>query len=47
MRNGVHEIRRLYIASRSENKILKFDLDFKPMKFECKLADNPEFLLHV
>ena len=36
-----------YIASRSENKILKFDSDFKPMKFECKLADNPEFLLHV
>ena len=38
---------RFYIASRSENKILKFDSDFKPMKFECKLADNPEFLLHV
>ena len=36
-----------YIASRSENIILKFDSDFKPMKFECKLADNPEFLLHV
>jgi hypothetical protein len=36
-----------YIASRSENSILKFDSDFKPMKFECKLADNPEFLLHV
>ena len=35
------------IASRSENIILKFDSDFKPMKFECKLADNPEFLLHV
>ncbi|HME56731.1 MAG TPA: hypothetical protein VKF63_00215 [Terracidiphilus sp.] len=38
---------RLYIASRSENNILKFDSDFKLMKFECKLADNPEFLLHV
>ena len=38
---------RFYIASRSENKILKFDSDFKPMKFECKLADNTEFLLHV
>ncbi len=37
----------LYIASRSENNILKFNSDFKPMKFECKLADNPEFLLHV
>ena len=37
----------LYIASRSEDIILKFDSDFKPMKFECKLADNPEFLLHV
>jgi hypothetical protein len=36
-----------YIASRRENIILKFDSDFKPMKFECKLADNPEFLLHV
>ena len=38
---------RLYIASRSENNILKFNSDFKLMKFECKLADNPEFLLHV
>ena len=38
---------RLYIASRSENKILRFDSDFKLMKFECKLEDNPEFLLHV
>jgi hypothetical protein len=36
-----------YIASRSENIILKFDSDFKLMKFECKLADNPEFLLHI
>ncbi|WP_457091497.1 hypothetical protein [Microvirga sp. P5_D2] len=36
-----------YIASRSEKIILKFDSDFKPMKFACKLADNPEFLLHV
>ena len=36
-----------YIASRTENVILKFDSDFKPMKFDCKLPDNPEFLLHV
>ena len=36
-----------YIASRSENIILKFDSDFKLMQFDCKLADNPEFLLHV
>jgi hypothetical protein len=36
-----------YIASRTENIILKFDSDFKPMKFDCKLPDNPEFLLHV
>ena len=35
------------IASRTENLILKFDANFKPMKFECKLPDNPEFLLHV
>ncbi len=36
-----------FIASRTENFILKFDANFKPMKFECKLPDNPEFLLHV
>ena len=36
-----------YIASRTENYILKFDFDFKPMKFDCALPDNPEFLLHV
>jgi hypothetical protein len=36
-----------YIASRTENVVLKFDSDFKPMKFDCKLPDNPEFLLHV
>jgi hypothetical protein len=36
-----------YIASRTENIILKFDSDFKPMEFQCKLTDNPEFLLHV
>ena len=35
------------IASRTENYILKFDASFKPMKFDCKLPDNPEFLLHV
>jgi hypothetical protein len=36
-----------YIASRTENCILKFDASFKPMKFDCTLPDNPEFLLHV
>jgi len=36
-----------YVASRTENIILKFDSDFKPMKFDCNLPDNPEFLLHV
>jgi len=36
-----------YIASRTENFIVKLDADFKPMKFECTLPDNPEFLLHV
>jgi hypothetical protein len=35
------------IASRTENSILKFDANFKPMQFECKLPDNIEFLLHV
>jgi hypothetical protein len=36
-----------YVASRTENFILKFDSAFKPMKFRCDLPDNPEFLLHV
>ena len=36
-----------YVASRTENTILKFDQDFRPMKFHCDLPDNPEFLLHV
>jgi hypothetical protein len=36
-----------YIASRTEKRILKFDAKFKPMKFQCKLPDDPEFLLHV
>lgn len=35
-----------YVASRTDQKILKFDSDFKPMKFDCKLPDDPEFLLH-
>jgi hypothetical protein len=39
--------RHFYIASRTENVILKFDSDFKPMEFQCELTDNPEFLLHV
>jgi len=37
----------VYIASRTENVILKFDSSFKPLKFRCELPDNPEFLLHV
>jgi len=37
----------LYVASRSEKTILKFDSNFKPMNFDCKLTDAPEFLLHV
>jgi hypothetical protein len=36
-----------YVASRTENVILKFDFDYRPMKFRCELPDNPEFLLHV
>jgi hypothetical protein len=37
----------VYIGSRTENLILKFDADFKPLKFRCELPDNPEFLLYV
>jgi hypothetical protein len=37
----------LYIASRTENVIKKFDSNFKPVQFSCELPDNPEFLLHV
>jgi hypothetical protein len=36
-----------YVASRTERTILKFDPDFKPVKFHCDLPDDPEFLLHV
>ena len=36
-----------YVASRTDCVILKFDSDFKPVKFHCELPDNPEFLLHV
>ncbi len=36
-----------YVASRTEKTILKFDADFKPLKFRCELPDDPEFLLHV
>ena len=36
-----------YVASRTERTILKFDRDFKPVKFYCDLPDDPEFLLHV
>jgi outer membrane protein assembly factor BamB len=37
----------LYVASRTENVIWKFDPDFKAVRFRCELPDNPEFLLHV
>jgi hypothetical protein len=37
----------VYVASRTENMILKFDSSFKQMPFTCELPDNPEFLLHV
>jgi hypothetical protein len=37
----------VYIASRTDNIILKFDPSFKPVDFKCPLPDNPEFLLHV
>ena len=36
-----------YVASRTKMAILKFGPDFKPLKFDCKLPDDPEFLLHV
>jgi len=36
-----------YLASRTENLILKFDSAFHPVKFASGLPDNPEFLLHV
>jgi hypothetical protein len=36
-----------YLASRTENVIHKFDTAFKPMKFNCEVPENPEFLLHV
>jgi hypothetical protein len=36
-----------YVASRTEGTILKFDPEFKPLKFNCELPDDPEFLLHV
>jgi hypothetical protein len=39
---------KLYVASRTEGHIYKFDADFKPMKFDCGvLPDEPEFLLHL
>lgn len=41
----------VYIASRTENVIHKYDSSFKPMPFPCELPDNtefnPEFLLHL
>jgi len=38
---------KLYIASRTQKIIRKFDSDLKPLKFSLRLPDNPEFLLHV
>ncbi|MEG9437253.1 hypothetical protein JAO29_13925 [Edaphobacter sp. HDX4] len=38
---------KLYLASRTENIIRKYDADFKPTAFDCDLPDNPEFLLYV
>ena len=38
---------KLYVASRTENTICKFDAKFHPLPFHCTLPDNPEFLLHV
>jgi hypothetical protein len=37
----------LYVASRTENVIYKFDSHLNPVKFSCKLPDSPEFLVHV
>jgi hypothetical protein len=37
----------LYVASRTENVILKFDHGGNALHFRCELPDNPEFLLHV
>ncbi len=37
----------LYIASRTQNTIYKFDSTFKAVAFPCELPDNPEFLLHL
>lgn len=37
----------LYIASRTENEIRKYDTQLRPIEFECELPDNPEFLLSV
>jgi hypothetical protein len=36
-----------YVASRTERTISKFDSNFSPLKFRCKLNDDPEFLLHL
>jgi DNA-binding beta-propeller fold protein YncE len=39
---------KLYVASRTEQRIYKFDTDFAPIKFDTgPLPDDPEFLLHV
>ncbi len=38
---------RMYVASRTENVIRKFDPALKPVPFASRMPDNPEFLLHV
>ena len=38
---------KLYVASRTENTIYKFDEKLRPLPFHCTLPDNPEFLLHL
>ncbi len=37
----------VYIASRTEKVIWKFDSSFKQLPFSCTLPDDPEFLLHI
>jgi hypothetical protein len=39
---------KLYVASRTEKRIYKFDAQFKPVEFDTgPLPDDPEFLLHL
>src|SRR5581483_3715978 len=36
-----------YVASRTDQKIHKFDSNFRPVDFNCELHDDPEFLLYI